>query len=277
MCIAIYHSADCVLSESEIRTSWSNNPDGGGFSYFDQNGDVRVEKHMKLKPFTAAYYDAIDKHASRSPFSVHFRIATHGGVNIENCHPFMPNDGTSIIHNGIIPVLFNDKDKRSDTRVFVDEYLPRLGTSWFDDEYMFDMVSEYIGGSKLVVLSNLGKKDAYIVNESRGHWSSDNNYWYSNLSYKSQASSCSTNSFVSGKQLSIYSNDDMNALINPEDNDEDAYALAECIFCASNAVYDEVCYECEICQLCASYDTECTCYNSIHSMTDHQYARVNRA
>jgi hypothetical protein len=277
MCIAIYHNANCVLSESEIRASWNNNPDGGGFSYFDQNGDIKIEKHMKLKQFMAAYYDAIDKHASRSPFSVHFRIATHGGVNIENCHPFMPNGGTSLIHNGIIPVLFNDKDKRSDTRVFVEEYLPRLGTTWFDDEYLFDMVSEYIGGSKLVVLSNLGMRDWYIINEHKGHWSSDNNYWYSNSSYKSASVSCATGPFVSGKQLSIYNSEDLHAIMGNSDSEYDDYPLGECIFCASNAVYDEVCYECETCQKCSLSDNHCKCYNSIHSMTDHEYARASRA
>jgi len=257
MCIAIYHDQSCPLSPEEFNNSWTNNPDGGGFAYFDESNEIAIKKSMNKGEMYDMYYKAIEKYGETSPFLVHFRIATHGSVNLSNAHPFRVNANTIMIHNGMIPVIMDKKQKRSDTRVFVEEYLPRLPKNWYDDEYLFDIVQEYIGNSKLVFMTNDPKLDSYlyIVNEKMGHWSEDGTTWYSNKSY------CSSKSY----NLTGWKQPSMSEPI------EDLVVLPECKICGENAVFDDMCYSCESCAMCGLTDDICACYASIHKMTDEQF------
>jgi glutamine amidotransferase len=263
MCIAIYQSPGHRLPKEQLVQSWKSNPDGGGFAYFNESGDIIIEKDMTLDGMLNKYECAVDRYAGTSPFAVHFRIATHGAVDLDNCHPFRVSDDTALIHNGIIPVMFSSKtDPRSDTRVFADDYLRKLPADWMDDECLFDMVQEYIGYSKLVILTRAGEHDAYIANESQGQWSDDNKFWYSNASYKSSSKMVWASD---SKQLSLGCGSD--------DVDEDSWILPECYLCGEHSVYDDLCYTCESCQRCYQEDQHCLCNGQfkVHSMTDSQY------
>lgn len=261
MCIAIYHEAGCPLSISDINNSWSSNPDGGGFTYFDRNDKLQVEKYMSKDAFIRAYDRATDQNPG-SMFAVHFRIATHGGVNIDNCHPFRVGDSMTLIHNGIIPVLMEKGDPRSDTRVFCDEYLKQLPAGWIDDDYMFNMVEEYIGYSKLVMLSTSSNYPAYIFNESEGHWSPDKNTWYSNRSY------CDKPAYSGWKKPGQQSLE-----FDSYIDHDDMPVLAACKICEEHSVFDDVCYTCDSCQLCMSDQSHCRCYSSIHDVPDSYLGR----
>src|SRR5690606_7535958 len=74
-------------------------------------------------------------------------------------------------------------DDRSDTRTFAEDYLAKLPPSWLDSDTLTDLVDDYIGQSKLVILtkSEECRKDWYIIGEKRGSWK--DNVWYSNRSY----------------------------------------------------------------------------------------------
>jgi predicted glutamine amidotransferase len=262
MCIAIYHDEKCFLTEEEFKNSWNSNPDGGGFMYFNDAKEIVIEKSMLYTEMYRKYYDAIEKYSDSSPFAVHFRIATHGSVNIDNCHPFRASAHTAVMHNGIIPVLMEKKDKRSDTRVFVQEYMSRLPATWLDDDYLFSMVEQFVGGSKLIIMTNDPKLESYlyILNEKDGHWNEEKTKWYSNRSY------CNSSSSVFGKYSSTqqYSLDiwDDNPIVSP---------LGKCVLCDDDAVLDNVCYNCETCMSCYLNEQDCECYSSISGMTDDQW------
>lgn len=253
MCIAIYHDAGVCLDANEFRLSWKNNPDGGGFAYINSVGRIVTYKTMSFDKMYEAYYEAQARN-SESPFLVHFRIATHGTVNEYNCHPFEVGKDMALIHNGIIPVLISKTDKRSDTRVFVEEYLPRLPFNWQDDEYLFSMVEEFIGSSKVVLLTNRDSADSnmYILNESSGHWNTAKNTWYSNSSYCSVPKNKSL-----WKPGAPKSYEPVPLAID--------HPLDVCTQCMSPSVFDDMCYTCGICQDCNMSDIECMCYNSIGS------------
>jgi predicted glutamine amidotransferase len=260
MCIAIYHDPYCALDRQEFENSWRNNPDGGGFSYFNKQGKPVIQKFMFKSDMYEAYYRAVEKY-EESPFLVHFRIATHGQVNEDNAHPHRVNENMTLIHNGIIPVLMEKTEKRSDTRVFVDEYLSKLPHNWVDDEELFHMVEEFIGWSKIVLLNSDSrlKQHVYILNEQDGHWAEDGKTWYSNSSYSTCVS----------KSLSKW--------VRPADLDKeyDQAVLGSCIMCAEPAVFDDICYQCETCQLCSYTERECKCVaGSVHSMTEQEWANV---
>lgn len=266
MCIAIYQAPGYRLTEEELANSWVANPDGAGISFFDSSMEIVVEKTMNRSEFVDIYNKAVKQHGRKSEMSVHFRIATHGGVNISNCHPFFTPDGRmSVIHNGIIPVLFNSKkDPRSDTRVFVEEIIPSMPKNWIDNEQLFNVVEEFIGNSKLVVLGMDTGSSAYIFNENMGHWSDDKKIWFSNKSYCSKP----LTNVVTYKGGGWESPQLM-----------EVPHLAKCMMCTENAVFDDVCYECETCQLCGyiAWTDECCVgmTGSIHSMTKAEWDYVN--
>lgn len=265
MCIAIYQAPGYRLTEDELANSWQNNSDGAGISFFDSNLEIVVEKTMNRSEFVDLYNKAVKQHGRYTEMAIHFRIATHGGVNITNCHPFYtPDRSMSIIHNGIIPVLFDSKkDPRSDTRVFVEEVIPNMPTGWIDDEQMFNMVEHYIGNSKLVVLSERTDNSAYILNEDMGHWSDDAKIWFSNRSYCAAPKQSIVVHKGGGWQTP--------SLMSQT-------ALSRCMMCTEDAVFDDVCYECETCQMCGYIaDTDECCVGmvgGIHRATQREWEDI---
>lgn len=262
MCIAIYHDAKCFLTEEEFFYSWKNNPDGGGFMYFDEANEIVIERSMDFDEMRSKYYAAIEKYSETSPFAVHFRIATHGSVNLSNCHPFRSSANTALMHNGIIPVLMEKKDKRSDTRVFAEEYMPRLPKGWMDDDYLFTMVEEFIGASKVIVFTNDPKLDSYmyILNEKDGHWNQTKTKWYSNKSY------CSFSKAV-GPDIKTYGIGSWSEPTLAASNSP----LDECRFCNVPAILDGMCYACETCNDCMMNESSCMCHKSLNDLTEDQW------
>ena len=133
---------------------------------------------MTFKPFWEALVPHMDK-----PMLIHFRWATHGLVDKDNCHPFKVAPDLAMIHNGIISGIEGVDALTSDTNAFVKHYVgpmnrgnPRIIYS----EYGKLVLEKLIGsGSKLVFLNKKGK--AVIINESAGNW--ENGVWYSNDSH----------------------------------------------------------------------------------------------
>lgn len=267
MCIAIYQAPGYRLTETELAACWENNPDGAGLSFFDKDREIVIKKTMNRSEFVDIYNKAVKEHGRYSEMAVHFRIATHGGVNINNCHPFFtPDKSMSVIHNGIIPVLFNSKkDPRSDTRVFVEEVIPSMPNNWIDNEQLFNVVEEYIGSSKLVVLGANTESSAYIFNEDMGNWSKDKKIWFSNRSY------CS----ISNGSIVVHRGNNWQS---PKLTESFVPNLAECMMCSESSIFDDVCYECETCQMCGyiAWSGECCVgmCGSVHSMTQSEWDNI---
>lgn len=268
MCLAIYCPAGKTVSTDHLLEAYRNNPHGAGFSFFDQKGKVQTRRFMKFDEFLDSYENAKEKYGDKSPFSIHFRYATHGKTDVNNVHPFMYGGNTSVIHNGILPAIIDDPDM-SDTASFVENYLAALPREWYDNEYLFQMVEEYCAGSKLVILTANPRAEycAYIVNEGSGHWAEG--VWYSNSSYcktKPKKGFVTTSKPVlTGTQQSL------------EDEADDYYSryddaiISKCELCDEEAVIDGICYYCATCQSCMMEEEYCWCEKSIHSMTDEQF------
>lgn len=274
MCIAMYCNVGHTLTDAQIRTSWRNNSDGGGFTYV-VDGALQTFRTMVLAEFLDAYRAATNEHAHRSDFAVHFRYATHGTTNLANVHPFEIDTHTNVCHNGILSTPVHN-DGRSDTATFVQDYLPALGETWFDVPELWELVSEYCVGSKLIVMTTHpnAKRGAYIVNESDGHWSDDGGIWFSNSTY------CDARSTFFGRYA-------------PWDAWDDAptnATLGICEMCLSAAVVSDritgtyVCYACGTCQECGGdvdagpYACACDTRHGnarTHAMTLDEWAERN--
>jgi predicted glutamine amidotransferase len=176
MCIAILNT-EKTLSLKTFKNCWNANPDGAGLTYFDGQ-QIQILKEMKsVKQFHADYLEIRKKHPSID-IAIHFRIATHGKINTTNCHPFKINKKSAFIHNGMISAIEKSAEF-SDTYLFNEIILKNLPANFTTNSATIDLISHFIGYSKLVIISG---KDSLIINEHLGHWNGGD--WYSNDSYK---------------------------------------------------------------------------------------------
>lgn len=180
MCIAIAKPADKELTKETLQTCWDNNSDGAGFMY-NVNGSLKIKKgFFRFDDFWKSYSNSCqDKKAV-----VHFRIKTHGNIDVENCHPFKVNPGLAFVHNGVIHSVDTTKDKeKSDTWHFNSQLLQPLINKYIDileTDAAQMLIGEFIGHSKLVFLDS--KDNITIINADKGV--EDDGIWYSNTSYK---------------------------------------------------------------------------------------------
>ena len=179
MCIAILNSGNRITKQS-FRNSLTANPDGFGLAYIVDN-QIKTFHSLSdnFNDLWSIYCKAYKE--TDSAILIHFRITTHGGTSLENCHPFLINDHSVFIHNGMINT--HGYDNVSDTRHFNEAILSKLTYDQLNDINIQNMIGDYIGYSKFVILDRLG--DYSIINEELGHWGACGN-WYSNESYKTK-------------------------------------------------------------------------------------------
>jgi glutamine amidotransferase len=181
MCLLINQEKGSVISDQNLRRAYDSNDDGAGYC-FSKDGKIQVKKYRSFKKFLKAYKSDVKSYGKTSGFIVHFRITTHGTTEgTFNVHPFKVNKNLYFAHNGVIGNVRND-EKYSDTQIFNFEYLQKLPEGFIKNKAIQELISKYIGHSKLVFLNERG--ESTIINENLGHW--DGGIWYSNSSYQEE-------------------------------------------------------------------------------------------
>lgn len=175
-----------------IKRMWNANPDGAGMMYVDK-GKVRIEKgFMTYKAFSKALDKVLNRlDGTATPFVLHFRIMTHGGVNQECTHPFPITDNVGalkklqasvdigVAHNGIISSVMPRKGLSDTMEYIVTQLAPlkRALPKFYENKHARLLVQNAIG-SKMAFLTQTGK--IYTI----GDFVTDNGVLYSNTSYK---------------------------------------------------------------------------------------------
>jgi len=184
MCLLTFMPEYVSPDMSRFEIAAKANPDGFGWAILECD---RILRFRSMNFDEAAQKFEVARRVHQGPAMFHFRWATHGSEDVENCHPFLlGGDAQSVMgHNGILPVDIQKGDKRSDTRVFAENIMPAVGgISALDDDEYVERLAKWAAGSKLVFMTN--NPDAqhswYIVNEADGHW--DKDMWWSNSSYR---------------------------------------------------------------------------------------------
>lgn len=188
MCIIIAKPEGKILSKDIYEECFRSNPDGAGFAYVKDNKLVVDKGHFIFDRL----YDKL-RDDEKAAMLVHFRIATHGEIGKDNCHPFLmqskqfPQYSFALVHNGVLQ--FRSTQKESDTACFIADVLQPT----FDrDPYYLDyfpgrlMLERTIGScNKMVIMRHDSvehKTKVYIINEVAGN--KNEGCWFSNMSWK---------------------------------------------------------------------------------------------
>lgn len=185
MCLLTFMPKGLTIGYEKARRSAISNPDGFGFA-IHAGTNILTDHDMDFEKLWTRFTNARKVQDGAAMF--HFRIATHGIVNSDNCHPFYVGEDTQSVlgHNGMLPITVPIGESRSDTRLFAEIVLPHCGgVERLDDEFFFKELELWSAGSKMVIMTvnPATKYDYYIINEQDGHWGKDDGVWYSNHSY----------------------------------------------------------------------------------------------
>lgn len=253
MCIIICGFGSALPTRAQLEYSCINNQDGFGWGVVLADSSILVGKSMTAKTAIDDYLTCVASNQDSVAASGFWaRIATHGATNISNCQPFTVGDGSGSVmfHNGILPLYADKSEVRSDSRCFAEDVLPQLGgVAALESQGVWDVVSAFADGSKLVFLNPNPQNPLTIVNEKLGHWVGD--VWYSNKSYE--------------KYTSIYTPRYTTGTVQyktEEDFDSVDSALADnlCFYCFRHLVAG-TCDYCGWCWDCDEATSACLCWN----------------
>lgn len=169
MCQIIYVPPKGFFPWEHLKTIYDNNPDGFGMMWIE-DGKVQYLKGLLSLNEIAK----IIKHGPKTGVAYHFRYATRGIVDSENCHPFIIADDVGMMHNGTIANLASDGGA-SDTAKFAEAL--RYIYHAHDADYLFssmfvDVAEDLIGSSNRVLFmgfdNETGKRRVRFLN--RGRW-----------------------------------------------------------------------------------------------------------
>lgn len=189
MCVIAFSPKGVEIPKEEhIRQMWATNPDGAGYAYVNDNGQVVYHKgFMTVEALLKALHNR-EKYTDTN-FALHFRIGTSGKNDAKTCHPFPVSEhfqdltslsGTTqavLFHNGVLGAGGVSHPLASDTQDFVVAFAPilqRYTKNLARDEY----INGLIGTSKLLIMYENNQFKMY------GKWEKDGDIWVSNLNYK---------------------------------------------------------------------------------------------
>ena len=194
MCILVIKKPGAVMPDKEtLRTCYKNNPDGAGFMWLRKDGMMEGYKgYFDFEEFYAAMDS--QKFGKKDTVFIHTRIATHGGINQQNCHPFPIStkdedlqalhfvSPIAMAHNGVIHGLPEMKHL-SDTQMFIKLILsdPAVLNN-LDSPGINYLINDHVEGSRVAVMIK-GKMYLY------GKFEDVKGVLYSNTSYKAYKAS----------------------------------------------------------------------------------------
>ena len=166
MCILIKHNANTVFTDELLLDFYSHNSDGFGAVYAEDGKLVVIKTLGKPDEIKAIYQETLKGREC----IIHYRMKTHGDIDMDNCHPYHVTDDIWMAHNGILPMGNPIDSRKSDTWHFIEFILrPALTGNpdlLFDVDFQ-DYIADMIGGSnKFAFMHSSG--ESVIINEKAG-------------------------------------------------------------------------------------------------------------
>lgn len=165
MCLIIFAPANTHVPDEYVTNAFITNSDGAGVAYV-RDGEVIIEKgFFKVNELR----EALLRIGPDTPRLIHFRFATLGSVNIDNCHPFpLTGSSAAFAHNG--PCVHDDYQGdalRSDSRHLAEDLLTQYDQTTL--QAVKPLLEGFVNsGNKLAFLFPDGSH--MLVNEDLGEW-----------------------------------------------------------------------------------------------------------
>jgi len=275
MCMLCVIPPQVLPSREKLENSALNNPDGFGFAIaIPSENRIHVERTMNADDSINAFLAMRAKYPEGYAIW-HARYATHGSTTLDNCHPFyVGSDGLTVLaHNGVLPTEELKGDLRSDTRIFAEDILARIGgVTALDNPQIYNMLEDFSTGSKIAVLTvdPRAKYDLYLLHENKGKID-DAGVWWSNdscdLNYYAKPAPMKYNGYYDNEwgnsAWGMDSYTPSSSKSSTQLYDDNKY---QCELCMAMLDADElektdyICVFCESCQLCTMNMSVCMCY-----------------
>lgn len=267
MCMLCVIPPNTIPERSKLENSALNNPHGYGFAIVvpeenriicerTMDADESINRFLKLRAEYQTGYAMW-----------HARYATSGERTVDNCHPFLlpdtqyPNT-TYVGHNGVLDVIEPKHEKRSDTRIFVEDLLPAIGgVKALDNDQVWNLLNEFTRGSKVCVLTvhPLAEYQMYLFHEDAGN-TDEAGVWWSNksceLSYGYSWQDSYKDYYTGSHTLSDSK--------TSKDSEYDYYNSFLCDTCdmliSFDEAIDDTCPTCHTCLMCLMTESSCVCY-----------------
>lgn len=144
----------------------------------------KVHTHVTLGGPKEVYAKYIELYRKGDPMFLHYRMKTHGAIDLANTHPYLVYrhpDGKELwmMHNGVLRTGNTASPEMSDTWNFIQQRLQTLTRDfpkWFMNDDIVQWLGDFIGSNRFVFLDSDG--DFNVVNESQ--WSTHDEHLYSN-------------------------------------------------------------------------------------------------
>lgn len=172
MCLIINKPKDVNFDADFIKGVYERNQDGIGIMYAENNS-LYINRYLP-KDY-ADVQKFWDENIAQRECVVHFRLKTHGHIDLRNCHPYQVISSEEgyplyLVHNGILSTG-NSKDPQfSDTHWFIQDYLrPMLlkNPEFFLTDAFAEIIGDFIGsGNKFILMDAYGNQ--VVINEDRG-------------------------------------------------------------------------------------------------------------
>lgn len=179
MCLLICKPKGISIPEEYLMKGYVGNSHGTGFAYV-KDGTVIIDKgYFDYKKFLTSYLEKTNNQTKAA--LVHFRFATHGAKDVDNCHPFKVGR-FAMAHNGVMRE-FGYSEKRSDTAILAQHLnvLAGYNNEIIKSQGLFNFLGDCISMTNKIAFLDVDES-FYILHERSGHW--DDGVWYSNLGYK---------------------------------------------------------------------------------------------
>ena len=261
MCMLCVIPPNVIPSRTKLENSALNNPHGFGFAIvIPSENRIHVERTMNADTSINRFLEMRGKYPEGYAMW-HARYATHGSMNVENCHPFqvgVGNNLTYLAHNGILPIVEPKGDDRSDTRIFAEDLLPAIGgVTALDNPQVSNLIEDFTGGSKVCILTidPRAEYQCYLYHAEKGK-KDESGVWWSN-------DSCYLDTYTRGSWKSVNPLDFGLSDSSPKSSGLDYAVCTVCeTYTDTNMLeWDEsFCVTCGSCYECESYITNCMCY-----------------
>jgi glutamine amidotransferase len=271
-------------SREKLENSALNNPDGFGFAIvIPSENRIHVERTMNADTSINRFLEMRAKYPEGHA-TWHARYATHGLVNVDNCHPFeVGSSQTYLAHNGVLSLDIPQGDTRSDTRVFAEDFLAKIGgASALDNPQVYNVVEEFTAGSKIVVLTldPRASQQMYLFHAEKGTWDRDGVWWSNDTCYLSTYSygkySSKYYTYDDAAYGNYYTQGEENYYIGTPAVLDKKYDIYTCTVCQSTMSYEQieeaswVCDLCKTCQMCEFDIVACLCYRPKGSSAQYE-------